>query len=158
MQRSLALLALTTLTTALPSQIRRSTTAGVSHGITSDPAALGNRTFDYVICGGGLTGLTVASRLSEDPNINVLVIEAGYDNHTSPLVSTLTTCTSFSILQCIANSSCELVGQRCPHVWPSVLHRLGLRALLDPHILAERLSASLGRREDARRERQLERS
>ncbi|KAI4718677.1 alcohol oxidase [Aureobasidium sp. EXF-10727] len=37
--------------------------------------------FDYVIVGGGLTGLTVASRLSEDPSIRVLVIEGGQDNH-----------------------------------------------------------------------------
>ncbi|CAD0108012.1 unnamed protein product [Aureobasidium uvarum] len=37
--------------------------------------------FDYVIVGGGLTGLIVASRLSENPYIRVLVIEGGQDNH-----------------------------------------------------------------------------
>ena len=36
-----------------------------------------NTTFDYVIVGGGLAGLTLASRLSEDANTSVAVIEAG---------------------------------------------------------------------------------
>ncbi|KAF2227118.1 GMC oxidoreductase [Elsinoe ampelina] len=34
-------------------------------------------TYDYIVVGGGASGLTVANRLSEDKNINVLVIEAG---------------------------------------------------------------------------------
>ena len=33
--------------------------------------------YDYVIAGGGLAGLTLAARLSEDGNTTVLVIEAG---------------------------------------------------------------------------------
>jgi len=45
-----------------------------------------NNSFDYVIVGGGLTGLTVASRLSENPSIKVLVIEGGKDNHNDPRV------------------------------------------------------------------------
>ncbi|KAJ8518913.1 hypothetical protein ONZ45_g4085 [Pleurotus djamor] len=36
--------------------------------------------FDYVIVGGGLTGLVVATRLSDDPSVSVCVIEAGGDN------------------------------------------------------------------------------
>ncbi|KAI8935443.1 hypothetical protein NX059_008017 [Plenodomus lindquistii] len=49
----------------------------------SSPSSAGEpeingKTFDYVIVGGGLTGLTVANRLSEDPGRTVLVIENGY--------------------------------------------------------------------------------
>lgn len=35
--------------------------------------------FDYVIAGGGLAGLVIANRLSENPSINVAVVEPGRD-------------------------------------------------------------------------------
>lgn len=35
------------------------------------------KSYDYVIAGGGTAGLTVADRLTEDPDVNVLVVEAG---------------------------------------------------------------------------------
>ena len=36
-----------------------------------------NKTFDYIIVGGGTVGLTVAARLAEDPSLSVAVVEAG---------------------------------------------------------------------------------
>ncbi|THU83178.1 GMC oxidoreductase [Dendrothele bispora CBS 962.96] len=43
--------------------------------------------FDYIIIGGGTTGLTIATRLSENPEISVLVLEAGAANFNHPLIS-----------------------------------------------------------------------
>ncbi|KAI1379874.1 putative GMC oxidoreductase [Hypoxylon crocopeplum] len=55
------------------------------------PSEIDGKTFDYVIVGGGTAGCVVASRLSEDRNVSVLVIEKGHvrDNFVSrmPLLS-----------------------------------------------------------------------
>ncbi|CAI6092095.1 unnamed protein product, partial [Clonostachys chloroleuca] len=45
------------------------------------------QTFDYVIVGGGTSGLVVANRLSENPETNILVLEAGADMSDGPRVN-----------------------------------------------------------------------
>ncbi|MCJ1309121.1 hypothetical protein MMC25_002776 [Agyrium rufum] len=42
---------------------------------------------DYIIIGGGTAGLVVATRLSENPGVEVLVIEAGEDQLQNPAIS-----------------------------------------------------------------------
>lgn len=51
-----------------------------------------DRSFDFIVVGGGTSGLVVANRLSESPDAQVLVIEAGYsaldnENSTFPELS-----------------------------------------------------------------------
>ncbi|KAJ7443915.1 hypothetical protein B0H11DRAFT_2090193 [Mycena galericulata] len=60
--------------------------ASAVYGVTSSTEAIDGETFDYVVVGGGLAGLTVAGRLTEDPAISVLVVEAGADDRDNPEV------------------------------------------------------------------------
>lgn len=50
-------------------------------GVSSAPA---RDIFDYVVVGGGLGGLVVATRLAEDPTVSVCVLEAGQDVSQDP--------------------------------------------------------------------------
>ena len=50
----------------------------IPHGITDDPRIIHNQTFDYIIAGGGLTGLTLAAKLVSEKKYTVLVIESGF--------------------------------------------------------------------------------
>ncbi|GIJ87978.1 hypothetical protein Asppvi_006894 [Aspergillus pseudoviridinutans] len=64
---------------APPSSTAHSTIAPEATGVISNPEKVAGQTYDYIIAGGGLTGLTIAAKLLEHRDkFKVLVIESGY--------------------------------------------------------------------------------
>lgn len=53
---------------------------------TDSAEGLDTKTFDFIIVGGGTSGLVVANRLSEDLNKSVLVLEAGTNHLDDPRI------------------------------------------------------------------------
>ncbi|QRV78525.1 GMC oxidoreductase [Ceratobasidium sp. AG-Ba] len=64
----------------IPALLALFTSTRAANIVTSNPANVSNKTYDYIVVGGGLTGLTVAARLAEVSTNKVLVIEAGRDD------------------------------------------------------------------------------
>ncbi|KAJ6123998.1 CAZyme family AA3 [Penicillium samsonianum] len=54
---------------------------------TESSEGLENASYDFVIVGGGTAGLVVANRLTENPNIRVLVLEAGTNRLNDPRIT-----------------------------------------------------------------------
>ncbi|KAL2825057.1 glucose oxidase precursor [Aspergillus cavernicola] len=62
------------------------------HGIITNPDTIHNQQYDYIIAGGGLTGLTVAASLINNTDATVLVIENGfYGWEYGPIIDDLNT-------------------------------------------------------------------
>lgn len=60
---------------------------GLVYGLFVTASVATGPLYDYVVVGGGTSGLVVANRLSEDPNVSVVVIEAGESEHDNPNVT-----------------------------------------------------------------------
>ena len=82
----------------------------IQRSLLSDPKKVAGKTVDYIIAGGGLTGLTVAAKLTEDPNIRVLVIENGfYESNDEAIIEDL-------------NAYGEIFGTTVDHAYEVVPH------------------------------------
>lgn len=66
---------------------------------------------DYIVVGGGTSGLVVACRLSENPNINVTVLEAGPDGRQDPRIQNPDAWESLSDSE--LNSKINFIPQVC---------------------------------------------
>jgi len=45
--------------------------------------------FDFIVVGGGSAGSVIATRLTEDPNVKLLVLECGHSDETLVIFQTI---------------------------------------------------------------------
>lgn len=57
-----------------------------SHTVISDATEFVTQHFDYLVIGGGTAGRAIASRLAEDADVVVGVLEAGEDHRGDPRI------------------------------------------------------------------------
>ena len=69
------------------------------------------QSYDYLICGGGTAGLTIAARLTENPDVTVGVIEAGKNRLDDPFVDT-----PALFLQMLGNKDYDWAWKTTPQV------------------------------------------
>ena len=93
-------------------------TNGHSNGVADLPALCKSaedflkHDYDYLIVGGGTAGLTVAARLSEDPDVTVGVLEAGKNKLGDMLVDI-----PAAFLQMFGKSEYDWKFMSEPQVW-----------------------------------------
>ena len=75
----------------------------IKRAITTDPTTATQDSYDYIVVGGGTSGLAVAARLSEDSSKTVLVIEAGGDARDSDIAERVNARMYSSLLQVYAH-------------------------------------------------------
>jgi len=81
--------------------------------------------YDYIIAGGGTSGLVVANRLTENPRISVLVIERGYlsitpSSFSVSMANTQTAMAKKTELQSLVSPSLPSMSERTP-VFPNLV-------------------------------------
>ena len=78
-------------------------------GVSWNAADANGQTFDYIVVGGGLSGLTVSSRLAETGQ-SVLVVEAGRDDRWNPIVQDVFKYVRLCFLSFVGNVTHYLQG------------------------------------------------